>query len=295
MRLLERENIDVFKWNDLVDSKSNTLYSYSWYLDSISENWCILVNKDYTSGIALPYSTRLGVDTLYNPIFGGYSEYLGEELPRDEFARLISNRFSVIQISFSSPLLGEIHEVRKCQLIDNWSDYKTGSQAKSSLKKASKNNLNSEQTTDYQSILSMTEKSLSGKFKGINKESFKRLKSLVKIAGENDILICFEISDSNAQGGIMCLEGGSSILYLKGAVNDSVKSIGGMYLALSSAIEYAKSVGKRFDFGGSNADGVRKFNHNLGGDDVEYYHYEINNGPRWYRFSKKVAKKISKK
>lgn len=78
MKIVEREHIDIHKWDDLVAlSKDATLFSLSHYLDAVAENWCVLVDENYSKGIALPYSIRLGIKCLYTPIFSRYTEFLG--------------------------------------------------------------------------------------------------------------------------------------------------------------------------------------------------------------------------
>ena len=78
MKIVEREHIDIHKWDDLVAlSKDATLFSLSHYLDAVAENWCVLVDENYSKGIALPYSIRLGIKCLYTPIFSRYTELLG--------------------------------------------------------------------------------------------------------------------------------------------------------------------------------------------------------------------------
>jgi len=81
VEVIERNKIDVDRWDHLVLSSSNhTLFSLSTYLDSVAENWAVLVNEDYTLGIALPYTIRFGVKTLYTPFFMRYIEVLGGEI-----------------------------------------------------------------------------------------------------------------------------------------------------------------------------------------------------------------------
>lgn len=79
MKIVEREHIDEESWNQLVDKTVGaSFFSYAWYLDATAENWCIVVDDNYTRGIALPYSKRLGLETLYTPIFVRYIEWLGK-------------------------------------------------------------------------------------------------------------------------------------------------------------------------------------------------------------------------
>ena len=94
MKIVERKNIDTEKWDSLVEkTKGAGFYSYSWYMDAVAENWSVLVNHDYSEGIALPYTTRLGVDKLYAPIFVSYVEFLGSQLKVKSYEEIIRNSF----------------------------------------------------------------------------------------------------------------------------------------------------------------------------------------------------------
>ena len=107
----------------------------------------------------------------------------------------------------------------------------------------------------------------------------------MKAAKNQGVLSSYELQQG---GGIVCLENESQIFYLKGTVAEKVKKNGGMYLALNSAIESADDNGKLFDFGGSRISGVKKFNNNLGGEDVSYYFLEENKGPLWHKLISKI-------
>jgi hypothetical protein len=291
MKIVQRDHIDTLKWDALVESSSDAAYSYSWYLDGIAENWSILVNDNYTRGMALPFAKRVGVTTLYNPIFGGYVEFFGESMPQDELANLLTTHFDQIECSINAPLLGELGEKRHYQEIAANEEAVYKSQAKNSIKKALKNGLHCKQTKEFKAIYNLTRNLLLNKFDGIDDKAFDRLAGLLKSVDS----VCFEVHTDDFHGGIICLETINSVLYLKGSVDDHVRILGGMYLAMEAAIIYAKSVNKRFDFGGSNVVGVAAFNANLGGTDASYYHYSIDNSPGWYKLSKKIAKSVKSK
>ena len=92
----------------------------------------------------------------------------------------------------------------------------------------------------------------------------------------------------------MCFEAKNQLLYVKGTVDAETKSKGGMYLALNAAINYAKEKNLKFDFGGSNVEGVKRFNYNLGGVDATYFMHVQNNGPVWFKLAKIIKKRLGK-
>lgn len=290
MKIIEREAIDLIRWDALVTSEmERSIFSFSWYLDAVAENWCICVNEDYSAGIALPYTKRLGVEILYVPIFSRYTTPLGKVSKEMQIA--ISARFKVSEIATSIEFFAKNSD-RFFQRIDNWEKRELSSQAKRSINKAVKKGITCEVKKDFSAVLTAVQSEISGKFKGVDSKSLARLESLFLAAKKMDRLKVFEVRDTSEVGGIVCIEDETQLLYLKGACPDQLKKDGGMYTALNQAALYAQERGLSFDFGGSNVDGVRKFNQNLGGVDQVYYFHESNKAPFWFNFARKLKERV---
>ncbi len=286
MKIVERQDINTERWNKLVNSTEDVrFFSHAWYLDATAENWCALISEDYTAGIALPYSKRLGVETLYTPIFVRYLEWLGDTSNMNDAEKVIRNRFSNMHVTFRQEILGESSEQYIFQEIDSNEGRVLGSQAKRTLKKAEKFDLTISDSEDYDDIFKVVYSELNDKFSGIDATSLTALKHLFNAASESGVLKSYSVDKS---GGIICLEDESHVMYLKGAVLEDVKKNGGMYLALDTAINEALLGQKKFDFGGSRVEGVRRFNQNLGGTDVEYYCYKVDKTPFWFKFARRI-------
>lgn len=293
LKIIERQNIDVLKWNALVSSCADTPFSYSWYLDAVAENWKIIVNDDYSAGMALPYSLRLGVEILYTPIFSRYTEWLGETNEIDAKS-IVKNEFKVIEFTTRQPFFEFESNKWDYQAIGKNDELKISNQAERSLKKASSSDLKAKIGIDYSNVQQQIEQELAGKHIGLTHASMPRLYKLFEAAKSEGKILVFEICDDKVRGGIVSIETQNSILYLKGAVDEETKKNGGMYLALQSAIDYARSKGLNFDFGGSRIDGVKKFNHNLGGKDTVYHAYNINNASYWFNTARSLKNKWKK-
>lgn len=291
MKIIERSEIDILKWDKLVENtEGKSFFSYSWYLDSVAEDWCALVDDTYSQGIALPFTIRLGVETLYTPIFLSYVELLGKGADIPFYKAIITDRFKNIFLSTKQNIFGKDSEIYVSQTIES-KEFKLGSQAKRMLKKAEKEPLSVKGSLNYENILPVINSELINKFTGMNQSSLKILEQLMKSAKDRGILKSFEISEG---GGIVCLEDDTQLFYLKGAVGESVKKNGGMYLALKAGVELALSNNKTFDFGGSRVPGVMKFNYNLGGKDREYFSYQNFNYPFWFLALKKIKSFMGK-
>lgn len=291
MKIIERSNIDVVKWDALVGSSVDAcFFSFSWYLDAVAENWCVLVDENYSNGIALPYSKRAGVEVLYSPIFGRYCEVFGEISKED--VELIRSRFKIIEFACRQSIF-DSNEDKIHQVIIDFESRELGSQAKRSLKKAEKSGLQIKVSEDFAFVFDRVKGELNHKFTGITEKSLAALEQLFANAQKAEVIKVFNVVGTETLGGIVCLESRHQLLYLKGAVDDKTKSNGGMYLALESAIEYAKKNKLKFDFGGSNIDGVKRFNCNLGGTDQPYFLHIENNGPVWFKIASKIKSRLS--
>lgn len=293
MKIVERNNIDETKWNDLVNAtQESSFFSYSWYLDATAEDWCAVITEDYSFGIALPFAKRLGVETLYTPTFVRYIEILGDQKLMIQAQEIIKQRFSNLNVSTKQKIFGVGYDQFNYQVIKTDAQRTFGSQIKRMLRKATKNELLVEQSNNYSAVLSVVTSELKDKIHGINKTSLIVLEKLFIAAKNNGVINVYRITDD---GGIVCLENDHCVLYLKGTVTQEIKSNGGMYLALNEAIQRAVTSKRNFDFGGSRIEGVRQFNYNLGGTDEVYFHYTIDNAPFWFKFARRIKKKWSKK
>ncbi|GAB5417957.1 MAG: hypothetical protein Crog4KO_14100 [Crocinitomicaceae bacterium] len=286
MRFIERADLNLAKWDVLANSDIEaSFFSYSWYLDAVAENWCVLTDENYSKGIALPYSKRVGVEILYVPIFGRYSHAFGNLSASD--LEMITNRFKVREFATTSAVLGN-EEDRVHQIIADFDNRKLSSQAKRSLKKAEKSKIVLTENESYAEVFSAIQKELEGKFQGVDADRLSRLETLFANAQKEGMLKVFEVTDGQEAGGIVCLVNHDQVLYLKGACPENLKRNGGMYLALNCAIEFAQSHNAVFDFGGSNVEGVKRFNTNLGGVDKKYYYHEANDAPFWFQWARKI-------
>ena len=290
MELIERNKIDVDRWDHLVLSSSNhTLFSLSTYLDSVAENWAILVNNNYTQGIALPYTIRFGVKTLYTPFFMRYIEVLGGEIDNLENylkSNFESSKFKIrTQLSLDNYNIFTFQEVRVLKI---------NQQVKRMLVKSSTSDFEiKEVKDDFDEVLKMIEKELSSKVEVFQSDSKKCIERLVENLKSKSLIKTYGFYQSNdLVGGMIFILAQNRTIYLKGAAIESARSQGLMYACMNNEIEKTLQEGKIFDFGGSSIAGVKRFNMNFGSDHIEYFEYEWNHAPWWWRLLKNVRKKM---
>ncbi len=290
MNFIERQYIDTDKWDKLVSStEGSSIFSMSYYLDVVSENWCILVDEEYTRGMAIPYFKRLGFRCCYTPIFVRYLEWFGLPMDDQRFMVLIKNNFRRGQFNSKQKIRAKKLRRKVFQIIPAVLESDGNTQAKRMLNKFGKSTLELIWGDDIAMIMQQIKKELPQKVHSLNRASLDRLGALVVVLQEKKVLQMLTVKENGrGVGGIFIVEFNGSLLYLKGAMNKNTKDMGGMYAAMQEAIDLAQSQQLNFDFGGSNAEGVKRFNTNLGGQDSKYYSISWDNLPIWLQAIMKI-------
>jgi hypothetical protein len=293
LRFIQREHIDCAKWDALVKSDSTvSVFSLSTYLDAIAENWCVFTDEGYTKGIALPFTHRLGVKTCYTAVFLRYVEWIGEQTVKfDKLISILQAEFPAGQLCIKQTILGYPSEEFVFQHISTLTERTINSQAKRMLSKAEKKQFQLEEVDSNQDIQAIIKEELPQKIASINDVSLSALEKLTSQLKNEKRLRIVAIKDQTIiVGGLYLVDFNDTVLYLKGAFTKEAKDAGAMYFAMDEAIKEAQAAGKKFDFGGSRVEGVRRFNVNLGGHDQVYFSYEWNNAPFWFKLLKKARK-----
>jgi hypothetical protein len=290
LNFIQREHIDIEKWDRLVSTtKGSSVFSMSFYLDAVAENWCILVNEDYTRGMAIPYVVRLKQRCCYTPIFVRYLEWFGPTMDDHRFMALLKTNFRQGQLNTKQKVRAKKLKRKVFQVIPPVSESDANSQTKRMLNKFGKSSLELTWGDDLSMIMHHIRRELPQKVHSLNRASLDRLGVLVSVLQEKKILQMLTVREKGrGVGGIFVVEFNGSLLYLKGAMNKDIKDMGGMYAAMQEAIDLSQSKQLLFDFGGSNAEGVKRFNTNLGGQDSKYYAISWDNLPTWFQIVMKI-------
>jgi hypothetical protein len=298
LRFIQREHIDCEKWDALVKSDASvSVFSLSAYLDAVAENWCVFTDENYSKGIALPFTFRLGVKTCYTAVFLRYVEWIGEQTVQfDKLISLLQAEFPGGQLCIKQDVLGYPSEEFVFQNIPVLTERTINSQAKRMLSKAEKKQFQLEEVDSIREIQAIISEELPQKIASINDTSLSALEKLTShLKKENRLRIVAIKDQSITVGGLYLVEFNDTVLYLKGAFTKEAKDAGAMYFAMNEAIKQAQAAGKNFDFGGSRVEGVRRFNVNLGGNDQVYFSYEWNNAPFWFKLLKKARQAWKRK
>ncbi len=290
MNFIEREHIDIEKWDRLVSTtKGSSVFSMSFYLDAVAENWGILVDEDYTRGMAVPFVVRLKIRCCYTPIFVRYLEWFGSPIDDHRFMVLLKTYFRQGQLNTKQKVRAKKLKRKVFQVIPHVSESDANSQTKRMLNKFGKSTLELNWGDDLSMIMNHIRRELPLKIQSLNRATLDRLETLACVLQEKNMLQMLSVREKGkGVGGIFVVEFNGTLLYLKGAMNKDTKDMGGMYAAMQEAIDLSQAKQLLFDFGGSNAEGVKRFNTNLGGQDAKYYAVSWDNSPKWYQIIMKI-------
>ncbi len=290
MKLIARDQINAEKWNSLVATHSKNIHSYSWWLDEISETWCVFSDDDYTCGIALPFNRKAWIKTLHVPIFSEYPEWLGSVANQFLLSDVIQTNFECVECGFENLELRFNTTYFPSQRL---SEINYSKMAVRNIKKARDHGYSLKWEADFESVYQIIEKELKWKTESMNPHNFKKLQTALQKALIFDFVKVLALyKDHKLCGGLILIETQEQVYYVKGAVDPDAKSKGGMYLAMEEAILSTLKNKKVFDFGGSKVEGVRNFNLQFGGKDIYRPYYSINHAPFWFNLLKRFKKMI---
>ena len=84
LQYLTHQQINKEQWDRCIHNASNGLiYAYSFYLDTMADNWDGLVLNDYEAVMPLPWRKKYGVHYLYHPAFVAQLGLFGNSVSAD--------------------------------------------------------------------------------------------------------------------------------------------------------------------------------------------------------------------
>lgn len=293
--IFHHKELDKVKWDAFVSEQHASIFSVSTYLDATAQDWSVYFDEENKIGFVLPFVEKLGVKGMYPPFFHRYIEIIGtEKLPKKLIEFILAEfKFGFIHSRQQLTLPGEGQRVH--QNLTDFENLTQSSQFKRSVKRAIKNEYKIQKSEDVNACFDLIIANLSSKLDFYKSSEVERLKVLVNGLFTNGQLFTYVLTKSDKiEGALFAMKHGGTYTYLKGSCSDDVTKNGGMYLLMDTLIQECKAQNVQLDFGGSQVEGVRNFNHRLGGSDKTYYTYHWDNSPFWFKTLKKIRKWLKK-
>ena len=105
IRLVKRTQLDEKKYNHCIsNSFENRIFAYSWYLDAVTDSWEVLVCKDYSAVMPLPFRIKYGIKYVYPPFWvlelGMFSQ--SDENSINEFISILSKNYQFVELKLNT-------------------------------------------------------------------------------------------------------------------------------------------------------------------------------------------------
>ena len=268
----------------------NGLFQLSWYLDAVSPGWNALISDNYNQTFPLTEIKKGGAVQMFQPIFTREFEFNGSF---NELFEYLKTNYKFIQFRSSKKNQNTSSILREHQLLhlneNTKANYSTN--AKRLIKKS--NQLVEYKTLfDLNPFIDIVNKTLVDKIAEFTPENIEKLKRLMTNAIQNKMGECIGVfQNDKLVGAGFFFHYKNRITYLKGAAFDEAKKNGAMFGLINFAIEKYSKDYTVFDFGGSDIKNVAQFYKKFGALSQQYYNYEINQLPFYYKWAKKWLKK----
>jgi hypothetical protein len=303
IRFVNRKNLNVQKWDALISAASEpSIFAFSWYLDTVCDNWGGLVLDEYEAVLPLVSRSRYNISYLYQPFFTRYFSVFtkgktNQKLTR-EFFSAIPGKFRFIDICLAGDYTppGFTSKEKKFQELDLGSKYEVlqkaySENAKRNIKKAVKAGLKIRPDISPEKVVSLFRSTKGNELEIFKTDDYRRLVSLMDTCNDKKKGQSIAIYDGEtlcAAGFFMFNQG--RFTFLKSGVTDEGKSKGAMHLLFDYFIR--ENCGRRYslDFGGSSVDTVARFYRNFGAKDCVYLQLHRNDLPRLVKWVKSLKK-----
>jgi len=303
IRYLERNEIDILKWDNCVRSAPNGLiYARSFYLDAMAENWSALVAGDYQYVMPLTWNKKFGFKYLYQPYFTKSLGVFGNSrhsLEISSFLHAIPAMFRYWDIdlnenNFVSTDIRKLHQrARRNYILSLMNDYERISQqykrlANRMMKKAIDGQVQIIRGEAPALIIRLYQRDYANRHKGITGSVYEKLTNCSVVAFENNLAETYLAKSLSGEtlAYYMILKDEHYIYSLLGGSTKEGKLQGAFYLLTDAIIRDHAGTNKIFRFEGSDIPGISFFDSLFGPERISYQHLVMNKLPFLIRFFK---------
>lgn len=291
MQLILSRDIDRELWDEKIKaSPIENVFSYSWYLDAVCENWAAFITPGYSTLFPFAIKENLNFKQAYQPIFTRFFETIGKEFSTNDVFSNLNSSFNFIQLRNSENRVDSIPRIY--QELDLNEALKFSTNAKRLIKKAEPL-FELQEGKDPEKLITIFRNTALQKIDTLNENDLERLNRLMKAALKmKSGKLIYLMAKNEIVGGAFFLCDKSRITLLKSACFEHAKKSGGMYFLIGKEINKSITEFKTFDFGGSNEKTVSDFYRKFGAKDMTYYECVLGKKPVWYKALKNIVGKL---
>lgn len=295
IKFVAHKKIDKQKWDACIDQSFNQSASaYSWYLDTIFENWSALILDDYQAVFPLAIKSKFSIHYFLQPLFirciGIYSKPpLTENVVNDFFDAIPAN-IKLIDFHLKENIPFKRTEYtyteRMVQILELNRPYEEISKsyhksAHKNLRKAAKKELFIVDGISAEQVAESYQQNIGAQVERLTLSHFKAIENIMSTALINEK--AFTIGVKNMEGVLLAaaffMFTKNTIYFSFGSANTAGKAAGAMYLMTDEIIKRFAGKFEKLDFEGSDVQGIATFNRNFGAKDCVYLQVKKNTLP----------------
>lgn len=289
LRLLPHDKLDKARWDECVSRSLNGhLYGMSWYLDACCPGWYGMVNGDYEQVMAVPIRYKAGVlSYAYQPLFVQQSGIFSPKpITNDDvtfFLDLLRQRLGKFKLYLTPECTGLLKGFKTESRVSQYltlagrtrEEIREGysENARRNIRRAEKNGLSLQFSLDFEAVIRGFRNQEGEHVKQIGEMGFRLLQNLLynlQQHTDSHVAQVFTREGELLYSAFFAGFGGKA-LYVKGAGTNLARHSGAGHFLMDRMIAKFHEDGYQvFDFGGANAENVRKFNLQFGSSEFEY-------------------------
>jgi hypothetical protein len=297
IQYLSRKEIDTSKWDERIRSASNgRIYSFSFYLDTMADEWDALVLEGYEQVMPLPWRKKLGTKYIYQPFLTAELGVFGEGLTPEvvnKFTENIPSNFRLVEISLNSANLG----ARYCAQRNNFTLSLNPSyqelfaryreNARRNIRKAYQAGCTSESGFDESEVIELAWQQVRSHKKQAS-DNLVKFKSLFSILKQKNQATTYGIRDPEGLLIASCIlfySHGRAYYILVGN-HQKGRTIGASHALIDALIKDHAGKNMILDFEGSDIQSLAFFYNSFGAENEPYPFLQINRLPFWLKWAK---------
>lgn len=289
---LQHENIDKKKWDGCIDNAHNGLiYAYSFYLDTMSENWDALVMNDYEAVMPLTWNKKFGIRYLRQPPFtqqlGLFGNIFFEKKVTELFISKALEIFSFAEINLN---YANEYKAKKCNLILPLN--RPFAEIEKSFRKDFVNKIKSrdliyDSSDDVEKVIQIFKENYNDKIK-ISSNDYQHWLQLCKVLKTKEQLLIRKVNSPNGEllSTALFFKDNGRIYYVMSTTLPSGRKQQSNYFLLYHLIKEFSEQNLIFDFEGSEIPSIKLFFSKFGAIEQPYSFLKINNLSFWKRWLK---------
>lgn len=288
--LVLRKDIDEQKWNDCVANAANSLpYAYSWYLDSVSQNWDGLVYNDYEAVMPCCWYKVSLMQVLYQPHYcqqGGVFS-TGDITPQlyHDFLMYAKKKYSLrhVQLNPEAKSVAPVFNLqeRTNLVLPLGSSFtalkkKFASNHTRNINKAKKNNLKLSawnELDQFQSFYASNVNIEKEPLQPIHFTLFNTLTQKLISIGNSTVYAAFDDTQT-PMAAVLLIPHGKRLIALVNTSSSAGKKVGAAHFLYASLLEKFADNDLLFDFEGSSVPTIAWFYEGFGAVNQPFYVWE---------------------